>query len=343
MKKTQRLLNRVLFAVPVLAAGFLIAPQMSTPAHADPIYDKPISRGEVVARGFYWFFQNVPYSQAAYYPDPDDTGPSNGGYRTDCSGFVSMAWHLGTSRTTATLDDVSHVISRDSLKPGDILLRRDSSVQHVVLFVSWTDSSHTHANILSEASTADDMNYNEGAPISRWSTYTPRRYNRIIDDAYTATNETGPQNEAGATCNSSKPADPTIDLADRRDVYIEVRTCVRRQYLSATKNYQYHAWITLKWEPGRDSDDSSSTSKKRFDGFLVHTQIQHRNQTVKEVYCYLDNNINASYSGVVSCKTSYTTTNADGQWQADGFVNWNRDGDGKHWQKPFYVLGSANV
>src|SRR5690606_12274045 len=44
--------------------------------------------------------------------------------RTDCSGFVSMAWHLEESRWTGTLDDISTVISYDELKPGDIMRDR---------------------------------------------------------------------------------------------------------------------------------------------------------------------------------------------------------------------------
>src|SRR5262245_11998571 len=48
-------------------------------------------RKTVIQRGLSWFDQKVPYSQSA----------SHEGYRTDCSGFVSMCWQLGTSFTTA--------------------------------------------------------------------------------------------------------------------------------------------------------------------------------------------------------------------------------------------------
>src|SRR5262245_56574165 len=48
-------------------------------------------RRRAIERGFVWLDANVPYSQSK----------SRGGYRTDCSGFVSMCWELGQSYTTA--------------------------------------------------------------------------------------------------------------------------------------------------------------------------------------------------------------------------------------------------
>src|SRR4051794_18585940 len=44
-------------------------------------------RRTAIERGFGWLDAHVPYSQSAY----------RAGYRTDCSGFVSMCWQLGTS------------------------------------------------------------------------------------------------------------------------------------------------------------------------------------------------------------------------------------------------------
>jgi len=313
----------------MLVGTVLVAPALSAPAHAEGL-SNPISRGEVIARAHYWLSVNVPYDQGANYPDPEGRN-----YRTDCSGFVSMAWHLDQSRTTATLDDVSTPISASSLKPGDILLRRDSSVQHVVIFEKWANDAHTLANFIAEANTADDMNYYQGVPVSTWPGYTPRRYNKIFDDTYDAANETIPIATTGAQCTTSQPADATIDLDQRRDVYIQATTCIR--YETAIGGYR--AWVTLHWEPGRDSDDSSDTTLKRFDGFLVHTQVQHDQLTQREVHCYLDNNINASYTGSVSCQTTITTAKGE-QWTADGFVNWNEDGDGLYWLNPWYVDGT---
>lgn len=316
----------------MVAGALLVTPALSAPAQAEGL-SNGISRGEVIARAHYWLSVNVPYSQSAYYPDPEGRN-----YRTDCSGFVSMAWHLDQSRTTATLDDVSTAISASSLKPGDIMLRRDSSVQHVVIFEKWANDAHTLANFIAEASTADDMNYYEGVPVSTWSGYTPRRYNKIFDDTYNAANEQPEISTTGAQCTTSEPADPTIDLADRRDVYIQATTCIRYEAVAGGTGH-YSAWVTLHWEPGHDDDDSTDMTKPRFDGFLVHTQIQQDQLTKQEVYCYLDNNINASYTGTVSCHTSIDVAKGE-TWTADAFVNWNEDGDSLHWLKPWYASGT---
>jgi hypothetical protein len=304
-------------------------------AHADGL-SNTISRGEVIARAHYWLSVDVAYNQSAYHADPEGRN-----YRTDCSGFISMAWHLDQSRTTANLDDIATVVSKTSMKPGDIMLRRDSSVHHVVLFEKYTNDAHTRANFIAEANTADDMKYYQDIPVSTWSGYTPRRYNKIFDDSYAAGNETAAKSTTGAKCVASKPADPTIDLPNRRDVYFEVDTCVKYDDLSGSTD-RYEAWITIKWSPGKDSDDSSDTSKKRFDGFFVHTQLQHNNATVKEVYCYLDNDINASYTGSRTCHTQVDVAKGSG-YTADGFVNWNNDGDSLNWLKPWYATGSPTV
>lgn len=85
-----------------------------------------ITRSEVLDRGKEWVHERVPYSQSRYYE----------GYRQDCSGFVSMAWKLNTSRTTRTFDPVTKRIDPSKLKPGDAVL---TPRKHVVLFVKWID------------------------------------------------------------------------------------------------------------------------------------------------------------------------------------------------------------
>jgi SH3 domain protein len=48
-------------------------------------YQGKITRDEIIERGMYWINKKVPYSQSAYYPDPQGRK-----YRTDCSG-VSLS------------------------------------------------------------------------------------------------------------------------------------------------------------------------------------------------------------------------------------------------------------
>ena len=99
-----------------------------------------ITRKEILSRAFTWYNDPgppVPYSMSDYI-----NRAQTGLYRTDCSGFVSMAWHLNTSLSTETLHTVSHPISPRQLKPGDILLwPNDAGVGHVILFVKWIDKS----------------------------------------------------------------------------------------------------------------------------------------------------------------------------------------------------------
>ncbi|WP_406409366.1 FG-GAP repeat domain-containing protein [Streptomyces sp. NBC_01643] len=138
-----------------------------------------ISRTEILQRAQYWVDQRVPYSQSAYYQDPQGRT-----YRTDCSGMVSMAWHLSTSATTWTLPNYSTQLpDLDDLQPGDAL---NNVNHHVVLFVSWTDSSHTTANIMEEArpgTVAQKTTYSRSYITANG--FKPYRYNKVIETPVT--------------------------------------------------------------------------------------------------------------------------------------------------------------
>jgi len=94
-----------------------------------------ITRATVLARAQVWIDRQVPYSQTHYF----------GGYRTDCSGFTSMAWKL-TSRghplslSTRTLHSVSTTIPPDALLPGDAMIKHN---YHAKIFYGWVDAAHT--------------------------------------------------------------------------------------------------------------------------------------------------------------------------------------------------------
>lgn len=142
----------------------------------------PISREEIVARARTWLTAYgggpVPYSMTGYYP-----GPGGQEYRTDCSGFVSMAWGLETSLTTTTLEGVADPITQDELKPGDILLNSEGAGagSHVILFLGWTDDSHS-SYIGIEQRGGDGTVETNGVPYGYFSEpteYRPYRYNNI--------------------------------------------------------------------------------------------------------------------------------------------------------------------
>ncbi|MFF9640873.1 hypothetical protein [Kitasatospora aureofaciens] len=167
---------RTAVATSLAAAAAVSALSVTTTAQAvgTSSVGGDISRDEIIARAQNWVDQAVPYSQTSWHSD------SNGSYRQDCSGLVSMAWHLGSSRVTSTLDDVSTPLgSLDDLRPGDMI---DNITTHVVLFTGWTDGSHTTANIIEEPKpglTARRNTYSRSYLLNNG--YKPYRYDRTID------------------------------------------------------------------------------------------------------------------------------------------------------------------
>jgi hypothetical protein len=90
-----------------------------------------IMRNDVMTRAKSWLDERVYYSQARSHTNRFGT------YRTDCSGYVSMAWGLSSSLTTWTLWNVSNKIGPGELQPGDALLKDSGGTDHVALFVRW--------------------------------------------------------------------------------------------------------------------------------------------------------------------------------------------------------------
>lgn len=123
------------------------------------------TRSAVITRARTWVDANTPYSQSRYARLDGTLVPSTLaddeerrlGYRTDCSGFVSMALGFKSpkgyplSLSTATLDDVLTRIRKDDLQPGDVILRpNDLEIDgtrvpygHAVIFVRWADAAKT--------------------------------------------------------------------------------------------------------------------------------------------------------------------------------------------------------
>lgn len=121
----------------------------------------------MLERASRWVDQHVPYSQSAYHSDGEGRS-----YRTDCSGFVSMAWHANDSYWTGSLPQISRTISYDALQPGDALLKST----HTALFVRWADSSHTSMVIMEETSGGARQTVYSSA---RYHQFTPIRYTNI--------------------------------------------------------------------------------------------------------------------------------------------------------------------
>lgn len=119
-----------------------------------PTAHAAVSRATVIARAQTWMDRFVPYSQKRYYA----------GYRTDCSGYVSMCWQTSSSWSTSSFHNkAAYRISVGELQPGDALHK----VGHIRLFYGWVDEAHTmyvayeqtSANSLFGAGTQTNIKY----------------------------------------------------------------------------------------------------------------------------------------------------------------------------------------
>ncbi|NTU72418.1 MAG: hypothetical protein HGB10_11455 [Coriobacteriia bacterium] len=113
-----------------------------------------IARDTVLARGKVWVDKNVPYSQTRYaridgrmIATTATPSPSALGYRTDCSGFVSMCLGITyssgkpLSRTTRDLyPSALTTVSKAAVLPGDVVLRTKQP-GHTMIFVGWADDA----------------------------------------------------------------------------------------------------------------------------------------------------------------------------------------------------------
>jgi len=127
------------------------------------------SRSAIIDRAQVWVNNHVPYSQTSTYQ----------GYRTDCSGYVSMAWAVAKpGYTTFTLPSISHPISKNDLQEGDILLCR---TEHVVLFGGWTSAARSEY-IAYEETRPGEGTVKRATPYPYWyntGCFLPYRYNSV--------------------------------------------------------------------------------------------------------------------------------------------------------------------
>ncbi|MGW6916532.1 peptidoglycan-binding protein [Kitasatospora sp. NPDC054939] len=155
----------------------------------------PTTRALIIERAQSWIDQKVPYSMGRHWSD---------GYRQDCSGFVSMAWGLGSSQTTWTLPDYADRITKADLQPGDILLHNNpaspQSGSHVTIFGGWTDSGRTRYLAYEQTSPGATK---RATPYAYWknsASYVPYRYRGLAP-------ATGGASSDGAAANAFPGAD----------------------------------------------------------------------------------------------------------------------------------------
>jgi hypothetical protein len=156
----------------------------------------PIARAEVLSRAQNWVDRRLTYTQTGTWASDADGGHT---YRRDCSGLVSMAWHLGSSLVTnqfldkARNNDGMHVIARDDLMAGDAMVRDKDGWGpdgHIELFSHWVNAAnHGQGAYVYSFNTTGETVQNPYAvsnfgKLGRNSdadmrTFTPIRYNGI--------------------------------------------------------------------------------------------------------------------------------------------------------------------
>jgi hypothetical protein len=100
-----------------------------------------VTRDQVIARAKTWnphTSSRIPYSQTSTY----------GGYRTDCSGYASMALALskpGPNTVGLASSTYSTPISMSQLQMGDLIIDAigSNTTRHAVIFEKWTGSAHS--------------------------------------------------------------------------------------------------------------------------------------------------------------------------------------------------------
>ncbi|MGW1496722.1 peptidoglycan-binding protein [Streptomyces sp. NPDC002402] len=148
---------------------------------------RPVTRAEIINRAKQWVAAKVPYSMDKYWSD---------GYRQDCSGFVSMAWNMGSNEWTGSLAQFATRITREELEPGDILLFHNpdnpTKGSHVTIFGGWTDYTHTYYVAYEQTK---PHTRKQPTPMAYWTNadrYLPYRYNGLITATTATTTASGP-------------------------------------------------------------------------------------------------------------------------------------------------------
>jgi hypothetical protein len=180
-------------AVALVVAALGLSPMASNAIAASSV-GGTVSRAETLERAQFWVNRGVVYSQNRTYPDP-----GNKRYRTDCSGYVAMAWHMSTGGTWLdgglNTDGFSAYTGKTvlrsvhDLKPGDAILKRG----HIELFVKWKDpNDHGDGAYVYSLNGPADRDWAKGPTrnshgqvgFNTWAdmtTYTAIRYNKIRD------------------------------------------------------------------------------------------------------------------------------------------------------------------
>lgn len=142
-----------------------------------------VSRLQILNCTQSWVDAKMPYCQCNGPDECCGNCPYCGTHRCDCSGFVSYCWGLPYGRTTWTLPEVAYPITKDELRPGDIMLWVED---HVAFFIGWTDASKTYYYVTQEPGCGIYPNFaytDVTVYPMNWEpdNFKPYRYNAVSD------------------------------------------------------------------------------------------------------------------------------------------------------------------
>jgi hypothetical protein len=176
-----------------------------------------ITQGTVKARADWWLVNHG----AIYSNSQGAAAVAPGGerYRPDCSGFVSMAWHLpklnngadlstgefwhlsGTFQGGTTVDSVLSHVAIGSLQPGDAIVRHNDNPWsgHIRLFDGWANIQKTRYYAYEEYSPGEDARREVfDTPTSGWRGV---RYVRNLSEPTLTVTEYCPYRVTSGTVN----------------------------------------------------------------------------------------------------------------------------------------------
>ena len=125
------------------------------------------------------FDQGIANGASAGDSDTHSVASSSCAVGVDCSGFVSVAWGLGTKYCTRCIPDIStEYSSYDDLKPGDVV----NYAGHHVRLIHTVNGNGSFLIIEAAASSTDwRVGYNNYSVADFQGRYLPRRYNYVIE------------------------------------------------------------------------------------------------------------------------------------------------------------------
>ncbi|HVK24391.1 MAG TPA: hypothetical protein VM677_23795 [Actinokineospora sp.] len=136
-----------------------------------------IRRSEIIERAESWLWPSVAHSTTKFHQN------EFGIYRTDCSGYVSMAWGLPGipddrwgGLDTLELAGVSALIGKDDLRAGDILL----DAGRVVIFHEWAAQDQSEYWGFEQSGETGTVRRQIPYPHDSDGDFTPRRYANLF-------------------------------------------------------------------------------------------------------------------------------------------------------------------